>query len=130
SRDFASAVATVHGNPSPRRYRTTTYEWRADCRSQWSRLLLISMLRIVRSIDAGTTTLSVSGRIDSEQVPQLRRSVEAERGQDIVLDLGEVGLVDVEAVRFLVQCETQGVRLSRCPAYVREWMARERCCAQ
>jgi anti-anti-sigma regulatory factor len=60
------------------------------------------MLRIVRSIDAGTTTLTVSGRIDSEQLTELRRSVEEERSRDVVLDLVEVSLVDVEAVRFLM----------------------------
>ena len=86
------------------------------------------MLRIVRSInaDAGTVTLVVSGRIDSEQLSELRRSVDEERGRDVLLDLVEVGLVDVEAVRFLVQCETRGIRVARCPAYVREWMAREK----
>ena len=83
------------------------------------------MLRIVRSVDAGATTLTVSGRIGSAQLPELRRSVEEARGRDLVLDLVEVGLVDVDAVRFLVQCEAQGVRISRCPAYVREWMSRE-----
>ena len=84
------------------------------------------MLRIVRSIDAGATTLTVSGRIGSEQLSELRRSVEEERTRDVVLDLVEVSLVDVEAVRFLMQCEIEGVRIARCPAYVREWMARER----
>src|SRR5262245_26495486 len=90
----------------------------------WSQPRSISMLRIVRSRDAGTTVLTVSGRIGSAQLPELRRSVEEERGRDLVLDLFEVGLVDVEAVRFLMQCEAQGVRMSRCPAYVRAWMAR------
>jgi len=84
------------------------------------------MLRIVRSIDAGTVTLAVSGRIDAEQLPELRQSVDGERGREVLLDLVEVGLVDVEAVRFLVQCETRGIRIARCPAYVREWMAREK----
>ena len=84
------------------------------------------MLRITRSIDAGATTLTVSGRVDSEQLLELRRFIEEGRTQDVVLDLGEVRLVDVEAVRFLVQCERQGVRITRCPAYVREWMGREK----
>ena len=86
------------------------------------------MLRIVRSIDAdaGIVTLVVTGRIDSEQLSELRQSVDEERGRDVVLDLVEVGLVDVEAVRFLVQCETRGIRIARCPAYVRQWMAREK----
>jgi pimeloyl-ACP methyl ester carboxylesterase len=83
------------------------------------------MLRIVRSIDSGTATLTVSGRIGSEQLSELRRSVEEERDRVVVLDLVEVSLVDVEGVRFLTQCEAQGVRIARCPAYVREWMTRE-----
>jgi STAS domain-containing protein len=83
------------------------------------------MLRIVRSLDGGTTTLTVSGRIGSDQLPELRRSLEEEHGRDVVLDLVGLGLVDVDAVRFLVQCEAQGVRISRCPAYIRAWMSRE-----
>ena len=83
------------------------------------------MFRIVRSLDAGTTILAVSGRIDSAQLPALRRCVEEACGRDVVLDLAEVSLVDAEAVRFLMRCETRGVRIARCPAYVREWMARE-----
>jgi len=68
------------------------------------------MLRIVRSISAGTTTLTVSGRIDALQLPEFRRSVDEELAQGAVLDLAEVTLVDLDAVRFLVQCEFKGVR--------------------
>jgi hypothetical protein len=32
---------------------------------------------------------------------------------------------DTEALRFLMQCQTQGVHLTNCPAYVLQWMARE-----
>jgi hypothetical protein len=67
----------------------------------------------------------VSGRIGVEQLPELGRSLEAERGQEVVLDLAEVGLVDVEAVQYLAQCERHGIRIERCPGYVREWMDRE-----
>jgi hypothetical protein len=84
------------------------------------------MFRIVRSADANTTTLTVSGRIGSEQLAELRRSVEEERSRNVVLDLGEVGLVDVGAVRFLLRCAIDGIHIARCPAYVREWMAREK----
>ncbi len=91
----------------------------------WSDSPSIPMIRITHSIDAGTTTLTVSGRVDSGQLPELRRFLEEGPARDVVLDLGEVRLMDVEAVRFLVQCEKQGVRIERCPAYVREWMARE-----
>jgi anti-anti-sigma regulatory factor len=84
------------------------------------------MLKITRRTNAGTTTLIVSGRIDAEQLPDLRRSVETEHTSDVVLDLNEVSLVDVEVVRFLLHCEMQGIRLAHCPAYVREWMVREK----
>ena len=84
------------------------------------------MLKITRVKNAAATTLIVSGRIDAEQLPDLRRLVESEQASDVVLDLNEVSLVDVEVVRFLLQCETQGMRLARCPAYVREWMVREK----
>jgi hypothetical protein len=83
------------------------------------------MIRIVRSMEAGTTTLSVSGRIDSEQLGELRRLVDEELSRGAVLDLAEVTLVDMHTVRFLVLCEIRGIRLVRCPAYVREWMGRE-----
>jgi len=85
------------------------------------------MLRIARSIDGNTTVLAVSGRIDAEQLPELRRFIDEKKcARDLVIDLGEVSLVDVEVVRFLLRCEDQDVRIARCPAYVREWMARER----
>ena len=44
----------------------------------------------------------------------------------IIVDLGEVTLVDVEAVRFLSDCENEGVVPVRCPPYIREWILRER----
>ena len=87
---------------------------------------VIPMLKITRVTDTGTTTLMVSGRIQAEQLADLRQSVEAERTRDVVLDLSEVSLVDGEVVRFLLHCEMQGIRLAHCPAYVREWMVREK----
>jgi hypothetical protein len=43
-----------------------------------------------------------------------------------ILDLTDVGLVDITVVQFLIYCEDEGVELVQCPPYVREWMARER----
>jgi len=42
------------------------------------------------------------------------------------LDLSEVTLVDLDVVRFLISCENEGIELANCPAYVREWILRER----
>ena len=44
----------------------------------------------------------------------------------IVLDLEEVNLVDVEAVRFLGICEAQGITLFNCAPYIRDWIGKER----
>jgi anti-anti-sigma regulatory factor len=84
------------------------------------------MLRITRVTDTGTPTLILSGRIGAEQLPDVRRSVQAEEARDLVLDLREVTLVDMEVVQFFLRCEQDGIRIAHCPAYVREWMARER----
>jgi ABC-type transporter Mla MlaB component len=90
------------------------------------------MLKITRSTQAGTTTLALSGRVGAEHLPDLRRWLEedrgqaADRGQAVVLDLREVTLVDVDVVRFLVECQTRAIRLEECPGYVREWMVREK----
>jgi len=84
------------------------------------------MLKITRSTEAGTTTLALSGRVGSEHLPDLRRCLEEDLGQAVVLDLGEVTLVDVDVVRFLVECQTRAIRIAECPGYVREWMVREK----
>ncbi len=83
------------------------------------------MLKIRRVIESGTVVLVVSGRIGTTDLPELSELVGREQPANLVLDLAEVGLVDTGAVRFLVECEAQGIRLARCPAYVREWMRRE-----
>lgn len=70
-------------------------------------------------------TFSFSGRIQSEHVVQLSVLLKQER-RHITLDLAEVILVDRDAVRFLAACETQGSELRNCPAFVREWILRER----
>jgi len=42
------------------------------------------------------------------------------------LDIEEVGLVDVEAIRFLNSCEAVGVSVLHGSAYIRTWMSQER----
>jgi len=71
-----------------------------------------------------TVVLRLSGHLDSESVAGLRAEVSHPRPN--VLDLGEVTLVDVTVVRFLVACEAEGIELIHCSRYIREWMDRER----
>ena len=70
------------------------------------------------------TTLKLIGRIRAEHLAELRRQIEARAPS--ALELKEVTLVDADAVRFLSACESEGIHLENCSAYIREWIARER----
>jgi hypothetical protein len=80
------------------------------------------MLRIRRSEHAGSVIFALSGRIEETDVPDLKNLVEAETAVVISIDLHEVRLVDRQAVKFLAACETRGITLRNCPAYIREWI--------
>ena len=83
------------------------------------------MLRI-RSTSNGETVFAVSGRIRSGDLAELRNLIDAQVEGSIVLDLKELTLVDRDAVRFLKRCESDGIELRNCSAYIREWIKRER----
>jgi len=84
------------------------------------------MLRIRRSTNDGVV-FALSGRMAEDDLAELQALIgyEASRGQ-VVLDLKDLTLVCGEAITFLVQCESDGITLENCPAYVREWMTRQR----
>lgn len=69
--------------------------------------------------------LCISGRITGQHVDTLRIALDQE-GTTVVIDLKDVLLVDREAVRLLAVCESNGTQVRNCPAYVREWVAREK----
>jgi len=69
--------------------------------------------------------LRLSGRMQAEHVGMLRRVLGLEEAR-VVVDLGEVTLVDRKAVSFLALSEAQGVELRNCAPYIREWVDRER----
>ena len=84
------------------------------------------MLRIERSAN-GVTHLSVSGEVNLANMADLASMIEAEpSGRRIVLDLRDLTLVDRDAIQYLADCESGGIRLKNCPGYVREWIRRER----
>ena len=84
-----------------------------------------SMLKIRRSGN-GEVMFTVVGRMDSEHAAEMKRLFESEEGRRIVLDLKDLTLVDRDAVKFLEQCEADSIELKNCPAYIREWIRRER----
>jgi hypothetical protein len=63
--------------------------------------------------------------MEAEQVAELKALFDRDY-RNIILDLRDVRLADRDAVRFLRGCEANGMKLENCPAYVREWMDREK----
>jgi anti-anti-sigma regulatory factor len=76
-----------------------------------------------RSIEQGVV-LRISGRITGEDLEVLRTALQED--PVIAVDLTEVELVDRDAVTLLVRTEGNGIELRHCPAYIREWVTRER----
>ena len=82
------------------------------------------MLRIRCTVN-GENLFTVSGRMDSANLIELKNLIDAEAaGRCIVLDLKELTLVDRDAVRFLKRCASNGIELRNCSAYIREWITR------
>ncbi len=69
--------------------------------------------------------LELSGRIQADDIAGIQ--AEMKRCSNLrVLNLKGVTLVDVAVVRFLSAVERQGIQLLDSPAYVHEWIGRER----
>ena len=62
-----------------------------------------------------------------ESIAELEMLFQAEpNGSGIVLGLKDLTLVNQDVVTFLERCEANGMKLENCPAYVREWITRQR----
>ena len=84
-------------------------------------------LKIQKSEEGEVVAFTLSGRIELDELAELQRLFELEgEGRRIVVDMKEVKLVDREAVVFLARCEADGTRLENCPAYIREWILKEK----
>ena len=80
--------------------------------------------RIDRVLLEQGVVLRISGRIAGEDLAVLRTALE--EGRVVALDLTEVELADRDAVTFLARTEGNGIELRHCPAYIREWVTKER----
>ena len=80
-------------------------------------------LKIEKLAGEHGTTLKLIGRIQLEHLAELRKQIAA--SAPCALELREVSLVDADAVRFLSTCESDGIQLQNCSAYIREWIVRE-----
>ena len=81
-------------------------------------------LRIVADVTEDGTTIRLIGHMQAEHIAHVRAEIATSRLRT-VLDLDEVTLADVEAVRFLVAAEREGMILHRCAPFIRERMSRE-----
>jgi hypothetical protein len=55
----------------------------------------------------------------------IKEMIEREIGV-VALDLREVTLVDRDVVNFLAACELKGIELGNYPAFLSEWIAKEK----
>ena len=76
-------------------------------------------------IEENLVILRISGRITGQDVDMLRALLKHETSV-VAIDLKDVLLVDRGAVKLLALSELDGAELRNCPAYIREWVTRER----
>ena len=81
-------------------------------------------LRIVADVREDRTTIRLVGRMRAEHIEPVHAEIAVSRAPT-ALDLDEVTLADVDAIRFLVTAEREGIVLEHCAPFIREWMVRE-----
>jgi len=72
-------------------------------------------------------TLALAGNVDEAALVEIRHLLEEkkEAQQEVVMDLGEVTLIDRAAARFFAEQFRNGMRLLNCPPYIQRWIGRE-----
>ena len=94
----------------------------------WGERKAKPMLKILRSTKDGSVVVTLIGRIEEENLGELKRLLGSETsGYNLILDMKDVTLVDQSAIQFLACCEEDGVTLENSPAYIRAWVAAEKC---
>lgn len=82
-------------------------------------------LRIEKRSEGLRTVFAVSGRIGAENIAELKAEIGSCK-DGVAIDLKYVTLVDVEGVRFLGECEAEGIDLVHCSPYIRAWIGMEK----
>jgi ABC-type transporter Mla MlaB component len=82
-------------------------------------------LKIKRIYEKNGTRICLSGELRCSHLFDLRAEME-QVGQPATLDLDEVDVVDIDGVRLLNECQTQGIQVVNCSPYIREWMLQEK----
>jgi hypothetical protein len=82
-------------------------------------------LRIKRLCEDHGTRICLSGALQCTHLVNLQTEIER-FGQPAILDLDEVNVVDLDGIRFLNECQAQGIQVVNCSPYIREWMLQEK----
>jgi len=82
-------------------------------------------LRIEKDSDGQRTTTRLIGRMKREHIEELKAQIKA-GGTSVTLDLNDVSLVDLDVIRFLATCQTEGISLVHCSPYIDNWITKER----
>ena len=85
--------------------------WKSALSSQEPMILKIERIR-----DSRKVRLRLSGEFRSHHLDQVK--AEISRGEPIALDLEEVDLVDIDAIRFLNAREDEGISVLHCSPYI------------
>jgi len=82
--------------------------------------------KVVRLIDRDRLVqIFISGHLQEVHINMINDLLTQET-DPVALDLGEVTLVDRDAIKYLADCEADGTKLENCPPYVRKWIGQER----
>ncbi len=81
----------------------------------------------VSSSQSNSVTLAVCGKVNADSLPEIGRFIEngQRNRQQVVLDLGEVTLLDRAAARFFGETLKRGVEVVNCPLYIKHWISPE-----
>ncbi|MGB6945090.1 MAG: hypothetical protein WBE37_22015 [Bryobacteraceae bacterium] len=81
----------------------------------------------VSSAQSDSLILSIAGNVSQEALPEIALLIDHGRRdhEKVILDLGEVTLIDPAAAQFFAEQFRGGVRLVNCPVYIRRWIARD-----
>jgi hypothetical protein len=71
------------------------------------------------------TRICLSGELRCSHLFDLRAEIE-QVGKPITLDLNEVDVVDIDGIRLLNECQTNGIQVVNCSPCIREWMLQEK----
>lgn len=82
-------------------------------------------LRIRHLSENHRTRIWLSGELRCAHLVNLRTEIDRV-GQPAILDLEEVNIVDIDGIRFLNECQAQGIQVVNCSPYIREWMLQEK----